>query len=306
MVSDHVAGDPMNEKIKWLKLTQAEIRRALKKYGIKVSRNIIRKLLKKHGFVKRKMQKKKSTCEFKNRDKQFKQINKLKKEFMKSNNPILSIDTKKKENLGNLYREGKVYCTEAQEVYDHDYKHLSTGTLIPHGVYDLKRNEALINLAAGKETAEFICDSIQKWWNRIGKKYYTNATEILIFCDSGGANSYRHNIFKVELQKLTNNIGLAIRICHYPPYASKWNPIEHKVFPHISRSMAGVKLETIDDAKALIENTKTTKGLNVIVNAAKKIYESGETAMKNALEEINLIRHKVLGELNYTVAPMVL
>lgn len=305
VISEHVAGDPMNEKIKWVKLTRHEISAAMKKLGISVSRNIVRKLLKKHGFVKRKMQRKTATGAFQDRDKQFCNIKKLKKAFMNSANPIISIDTKKKEKLGNLHRSGEVYCTQALETYDHDYAHLATGTLVPHGIYDMKRNEALINIGVKNETAKFICDSIKKWWNTIGIKHYEKATKILIYCDAGGANSYRHHVFKSALQDLSNAIGLSIRICHYPPYASKWNPIEHKVFPHVTRAMSGSKLESIDDAKALIKKTKTGTGLKVFVNTTRKIYKSGVKIAKDVLEKINITKHGQLGQLNYTIAPAV-
>lgn len=305
VVAEHVAGDPMNEKIKWLKITQSEIRASLKKHGINVGRNIVRKLLKKHGFSKRKIQKKKSTGEFKDRDKQFNQIQAIKEQFMVSSNPIISIDTKKKEKIGNLYRSGEVYCTQAIESYDHDYPYLAEEILVPHGIYDMQRNEAQINIGIKNETAAFVCDSIKKWWNRIGKKYYGDATEILILCDAGGANSYRHNVFKLALQNLVNTIGLPIRICHYPPYTSKWNPIEHRVFPHVSRAMAGVKLESIDDAKNLIKKTRTEAGLKVLVQETKKVYEKGIKVAKEALDKINITRHGDLGQLNYTVSPAV-
>lgn len=305
VISEHIAGDPMNEKIKWIKLTRHEISVAMKKLGISVSRNVVRKLLKKNGFVKRKIQRKTSTGEFQDRDKQFRNINKLKNAFMNSVNPIISIDTKKKEKLGNLHRPGEVYCTQALETYDHDYAHLATGTLVPHGIYDMKRNEAFINIGIKNETAEFVCDSIKKWWNTIGIKHYDKATKILIYCDSGGANSYRHHVFKLALQNLSNAISLSIRICHYPPYASKWNPIEHKVFPHVTRAMSGVKLESIDDTKKLIKKTKTKTGLKVLVNTTKKIYKSGVKIAKGALEKINITKHGQLGQLNYTIAPAV-
>jgi len=269
VIEDHIAGDPMNEEIKWIKLTRHEISVAMKKLGASVSRNIVKKLLKKHGFVKRKIQRKKATGQFADRDKQFANIKKAKAMFMDSENPILSIDTKKKEEIGNLHRNGEVYCTRALESYDHDYVHLSKGTIVPHGIYDIKRNESLINIGIKQETAEFICDSIKVWWKRCGEKYYPNATEILIYCDAGGANSYRHHVFKLALQKLANHISLPIRICHYPPYASKLNPIEHRVFPHVTRAMAGVKLNSIEEAKELIKNTKTKKGLKVLVNTTK-------------------------------------
>jgi hypothetical protein len=305
VISEHVAGDPMNEKIKWVKLTRHEISVTMKKMGISVSRNIVRKLLKKHGFVKRKMQRKTSTGEFQDRDKQFRNIKKLKNAFIKSVNPIISIDTKKKEKLGNLHRAGEVYCTQALETYDHDYAHLATGMLVPHGIYDMKRNEAFINIGVKNETADFVCDSIKKWWNTTGIKHDDKATKILIYCDSGGANSDRHHVFKLALQNLSNAIRLSIRMCHYPPYASKWNPIEHKVFPHVTRAMSGVKLESIDDAKDLIKKTKTKTGLKVLVSTTKKIYKIGVKIAKDAFEKINITKHGQLGKLNYTISPAV-
>ena len=295
----------MNEKIKWVKLTRHEISVAMRTLGISISRNIVRKLLKKHGFVKRKIQRKKATGEFVERNKQFANIESVKTVFMDSKNPILSMDTKKKEKIGNLHRNGEVYCTRALESYDHDYIHLSEGTIVPHGIYDIKRNEALINIGINHETAESVCDSVKIWWKKCGKKHYPNATEILIFCDSGGANSYRHHVFKVALQKLSNQISLPIRICHYPPYASKWNPIEHRVFPHVTRAMEGVTLNSIEDAKEMIKNTKTQKGLKVLVNTTKKIYQIGKKVTTEAIDKINIKRHGTLDKLNYTISPSV-
>ena len=305
-MEEHTAGDPMNEKIKWTKITRHQISVKMKDLGVDVSRNIVRKLLKAHGFVKRKIQRKTSTGEFRDRDKQFKNIEKIKKKYMKSGNPILSVDTKKKEKLGNLHRNGAVYCTQAVESYDHDYAHLSTGTIVPHGIYDIKRNEAWITIGSSNETAHFVCDSIKQWWNNLGKKRYPKANELLVFCDAGGANSYRHHIFKVSLQELSNKINLPIRICHYPPYASKWNPIEHKVFPHITRAMAGVKLQSIEDAKKLIKNTTTKTGLKVFVRESKKIYEKGIKLAKEIIDNVNIKKHGNLGQLNYTISPGVM
>lgn len=305
VISEHIAGDPMNDKIKWVKLPVRQISIAMKKKKIFIGKNIVRKLLKKHGFVKRKIQRKQATGQFKDRDDQFQHIEKIKAKYIKSGNPIISIDTKKKEKLGNLHRQGEVYCTQALESYDHDYAHLAEGTIVPHGIYDVKRNEALITIGTKNETAKFICDSMKNWWNQRGKKYYPTASEILVFCDAGGANSYRHHVFKSSLQTLANAIALPIRICHYPPYTSKWNPIEHRVFPHVTRAMAGVKLESVEDAKKLIKKTTTQTGLKVFVNVTKKVYEKGIKVSKEALEKINITRHGKLGQLNYTVAPTV-
>ena len=303
VISDHIAGDPMNDKIKWVKLTNAEIRKLLKKRGVSVGKHAIRTLLKKNKFVKRKMQRKKSTGKFKDRDLQFRKIEKIKKEFISLGNPVLSMDTKKKEDLGDLHRSGSVYCTSALEAHDHDYASLSEGKLIPHGIYDLQRNEALITIGIKNETAQFICDSLKRWWNQAGKKHYPQAKEILIYCDAGGGNSYRHHVFKFALQGLVNTIGMPIRICHYPPYTSKWNPIEHRVFPHVTRAMEGVPLQSIEQAKDLIKKTKTKTGLKVLVNISKKIYETGIKVTDTMLEKINIVKHGKLGQLNYTISP---
>lgn len=305
IIEPHVAGDPMNEKIKWVKLSRAEIREGMKKRGISINRNAIKKLLKKNGFVKRKIQRKKSTGEFKDRNKQFNNIEKLKTKFFHSKNPILSIDTKKKEKIGNLHRNGQVYCTQAIESYDHDYAHLSEMTVIPHGVYDMKRNEAFMNIGTGKETAEFVCDSVKKWWEHQGKSHYPDAKEILLLCDAGGANCYRHHVFKLALQNLANSIGLPIRISHYPPYSSKWNPIEHKVFPHVSRAMEGVKLESIESVKELIKKAKTKAGLKVFAQITRKVYKKKIFPIKSAIKKINIIKHGSLSQLNYTILPAV-
>ena len=219
VIDAHIAGDPMNEKIRWINLTRAEVSEQMCKHGIKVSRNIVRKLMKKHKLVKRKMQRKKPIGKSTDREEQFKNIISEKEIFMRSANPIISIDTKKKELIGgNLRRDGSVYCTQAIETSDHDYPHLADLKIAPHGIYDMKQNKAYINIGTSYETSEFICDSLKNWWQNHGKKEYPNAQEILIFCDAGGANSYRHNIFKVELQQLVNEINLPIKIVHYPPY----------------------------------------------------------------------------------------
>jgi hypothetical protein len=158
-------------------------------------------------------------------------------------NPIISVDSKKKEQLGNFYREGKIYTTETIEVNDHDFPSLAEGVVIPHGIYDMLKNEAIVNIGTSRDTSEFACDSIELWWRQNGKKAYPNATSILILMDGGGSNSSRHYIFKEDLQKLSNKLGIEIRIAHYPPYTSKWNPIEHRLFPHVTRAMQGVFLK---------------------------------------------------------------
>jgi len=294
----------MNEEIRWLKLTMQEISNLMELEGISISRNIVRKLLKAHKFVKRKMLGKIRCGDFEERAQQFDIIRVKLEQFKNSPNLILSMDTKRKEPLGRLYRPGKVYCTRAIEAYDHMNDSLIQGTIVPHGIYDLKKHKAYINIGTTHETAEFLCDSLKTWWETHGRKVYPYANEILIFCDSGGANSWRINVFKVELQKLCNILNIKITICHYPPYVSKWNPIEHRVFPHVSRAMEGVMLESHEQVQALIERATTKTGLKVTANIIKKAYNIGQVVSKKALDYINIKYDAVVPGLNYSISPL--
>jgi hypothetical protein len=305
VIDEHIAGDPMDENIRWLNLTLSEVSEKMQSFDINVSRNIVRKLMRKHKFVRRKIQRKKSIGTSVDREEQFENIAREKETFMASDNPVISIDTKKKEHVGgNLYRNGSVYCTKAIESSDHDYPYLADIKIAPHGIYDMKQNKAYINIGISYETAEFICDSLKHWWTHHGLNDYPNANTILIFCDAGGANSYRHKIFKVELQKLVTEINMPIKIVHYPPYTSKWNPIEHRVFPHITRAMAGVPLDTIDDAQNKIESAKTKTGLTVISNVIKNTYEKGKEVAKDYMTHLKIQFCESLPKLNYTIHPI--
>jgi len=305
VISEYIAGDPMNADIRWVKLSRSEISEKMASLGVKVSRKIVKSLLKKHKFVKRKMQRKKSAGKSVDREQQFKNIISEKEKFMNSNNPIISVDTKKKEHVGgNLHRDGSVYCTKAIEVSDHDYAHLADLKIAPHGIYDIKKNKAHINIGVSSETAEFICDSLKKWWVTSGKNDYPKANEILMFCDSGGANSYRHHIFKSEIQKLVNEINIPLKVVHYPPYASKWNPIEHRVFPHVTRALEGVPLNTVHEAKSRIESAKTKTGLTVTADIIQKTYEKGKKVAKHFMENLKIKFGDSVPKLNYTVYPM--
>ena len=235
-----------------------EIKAQLKEQGFEVGRRIVKKLLYKHHFKKRKIQRRRTMKHVANRNEQFEKIAQLKKDYAESLNPIVSIDAKKKEMLGDLYRSGTAYSKTEIQSYDHDFSPLSTGVAIPHGIYDLKKNTAHINIGTSHETSEFACDSIKKWWLEHGQQHYPNATSILMLMDGGGSNSRRRYVFKEGLQKLANDIGIEIRVAHYPPYTSKWNPIEHRVFPHVTRSMEGIMLKDHQMVKELIEKNKNT------------------------------------------------
>ena len=303
LLKDHTAGDLMDETRKWTNLTCAKIGSLLAEKGFKVSRNIVRKLLKKNDYVKRKALKKKAAGGHVNRNAQFERIAELRALYRAAGNPVVSVDSKKKEQIGNLFRESKIYTTETVELFDHDFPSLTEGVAVPHTLYDMERNEAYVNIGTSRDTSEFSCDSIRHWWYTYGILYYPLATSILMLMDGGGSNSSRHYIFKQDLQALAEEIGIEIRIAHYPPYTSKWNPIEHRVFPHITRAMSGMVLTSHLFMKELIENTTTKAGLKVFACIFNRIYETGRKIMEGFKESMRIVFDKHLGQWNYVAMP---
>jgi hypothetical protein len=304
IIHDHTAGDPMDDTIKWTNLSPKQLSRKMAEKGVTVGKKIVKNLLKKHGFKKRKALKNQTIGSCENRNEQFENIDSIRSLYLQNGNPIISMDSKKKELLGNLYREGHCYSTGIIEVYDHDFPYLADGAVIPHTLYDIKNNSALVNIGTSKDTSEFACDSIKLWWTSMGNKLYPNATSILILADGGGSNSSRHYIFKEDLQKLVDEIGIEIRMAHYPPYTSKWNPIEHRVFPHITRSMQGIILKSYDTVKELIDRTSTETGLKVYSNIITKQYETGRKYALDFKKNMRIIFDDFLGKWNYRAIPL--
>jgi hypothetical protein len=304
IVEAHTAGCPMNRDIKWTFLTQKEIVEKLAEKGINISEPIVSDLLKIHGFKKRKMNKSQTIKEVENRNAQFMNINELRRIYIDAGEPVVSVDTKKKEVLGSLYREGKVYSQTALEVYDHDFASLQTGLVVPHGIYDISNNHAFINIGSSRDTAEFFFDSMLHWWESYGKFQYPNASKLLIVCDGGGSNSSRHYVFKEAVHKLADKIGISVRIAHYPPYCSKYNPIEHRVFPHITRALSGVVLDNLKTVKQLIETrAKTRTGLETCANILDKVYETGKKASDFFMEKMPILFDEFLPRWNYKSMP---
>jgi hypothetical protein len=304
IVRDYTAGDPMKEEVLWTNLAHQDIATRLRACGMDVSVRIVKQLLRKHNFTKRKARKSLSTGENVDREAQFRRIAHVRAQYEAVGNPIISIDTKKKESLGLLYREGSVYTQEVIKVYDHDFPHLADGVAIPYAIYDLQRNKACVSLGTSKDTADFVCDSIKHWWLTQGRHDYPQATSILALADSGGSNSYRHYVFKEALQQLVAALGIEIRMAHYPPYASKWNPVEHRVFPHITRVLRGVILTSHEQVKRLIERTKTSTGLTVTAQIVTKVYQTGKKVAEGFKESMRILFDKELGKWNYRAVPL--
>ena len=237
------------------------------------------------------------------RNEQFENITRLRAEHAVTGNPMISMDTKKKEYLGNFHRAGYLYTQDILEVYDHDFRSFAEGVVIPHGIYDLQKNEGYINLGTSKDTGEFACDCLRNWWYNRGQIEYPQATSLLILCDGGGSNDSRHYLFKADLQQLADEIGIEIRIAHYPPYTSKYNPIEHRLFPHVTRACQGVILRSVEQVKQLVETTHTQQGLCVTAQILNKVYLTGRKVTKEFKKNMPIIFDDYLPKWNYRAIP---
>ncbi|MBW4421163.1 MAG: ISAzo13 family transposase [Myxacorys californica WJT36-NPBG1] len=205
--------------------------------------------------------------------------------------------------IGQLYREGQLYTQEAVKVFDHDWASLADGVAIPHGLYDLTDNVGYIQIGTSHDTSEFACDSIRYWWNTYGKVRYPRADSMLLLCDGGGSNSSRYYIFKQDLQALVNELGIEIRIAHYPPYTSKYNPIEHRLFPHVSRVCQGVIFESVQTVQELMATATTRTGLIVVTTILDKTYQTGRKVAQDFKSNMKIIFDEFLPQWNYTAQP---
>lgn len=237
------------------------------------------------------------------RNEQFENIGELSDQYIAEGNPVISIDTKKKEYIGNFYREGHLYTTGEVMTLDHDFNSYAEGVIIPHGIYDLSLNKGFINIGTSRDTSEFACDSLRNWWYGHGQYDYPEARELLIRCDGGGSNSSRHYIFKEDLYALANEIGIEIRVAHYPPYCSKYNPIEHRLFPHVTRACQGVIFKSVELVKALMSETKTKAGLSVMVDIIDKVYHTGRKVAADFKANMRIVFDDYLPKWNYTAVP---
>lgn len=224
------AGSPTDEWVYRISLKPWQIAAQFyQKHQIRVSHGVVKRLFKELVYAYRKPSKQLTTGSYGRRNEQFEIICSLVL-LMSLKSPVVSIDCKKKERLGNLYRDGKCYCTQTIRVYDHDYEYLTVGKVIAHGIYDLHTNTGYLSIGSSSETADFIIYNLLWWWREHGLHQYPDAKTILLLCYAGGANSYHHGIFKYKLLQSAQQTGLSVMVCHYPPYCSKWNPIEYRLF----------------------------------------------------------------------------
>lgn len=302
-IEGHKAGSPTDDKVYWISLKPWQIASLFyEQHHIHISHGVVKRLLKTLGYGYRKQTKQLATGSYAQRNEQFGIICSLIL-VMSLQSPVLSMDCKKKERLGNLYRAGKCYCTRAVKVYDHDYEHLSQGKVIPHGIYDVAANKGYLSIGSSSETADFILDNLLWWWWEHGIHQYPDARNILLLCDAGGANSYRHFIFKHRLQAFAKQTGLSVIVCHYPPYCSKWNPIEHRLFSQVHKAMEGVVFSDYSTVQNCIAHTSTKTGLTVVVRLNLKEYQTAIKIDKAQIDKSRIDYHTKIAELNYRIYP---
>lgn len=297
------AGDPEDEGVRWTDLSLSALADQLQEQGTPASPPTIQKWLEDDGLSRRKIAKSRPGGASADRDRQFERIACLRARYAETGDPVFSVDTKAKEHLGFLYRAGRVWTQQPQRAFDHDFPAWAEGVLIPHGIYDLRRNHGHINLGLSRDTSEFACDSFFRFWSRIGRHHSADATRMLWLCDAGGSNNYRHHIFKQDLQDLAGRIGLPIRVAHYPSYCSKFNPIDRRFFPHVARACRGVLFDSLATVQRLMRKTSTRTGLTATVDVIKKAYAKCRKVRDDFPQTTNIAFDALLPQWNYTAPP---
>ncbi len=306
IVREQTYGTP-TKILLWTTLSLRKIASELKvRYNIDVSQNVVSRALDALGYSKQKNQKNLQVGEqHPDRNAQFEFINNTANSFIKEGEPVISVDTKKKELVGNFKNEGAEYRKEkdARKVLDHDFPIPELGKVAPYGIYVLNDNTGFVNLGTDHDTAEFAAESIFRWWEIVGKNTFPNATKIYITADSGGSNGVRVHMWKYALQQFADRTGLEVHVSHYPSGTSKWNKVEHRLFCYISKNWQGKPLINIETIVSLISSTTTTKGLRVICKVDENRYELKRKVSDEEMKAINLERCETLGYWNYIIRP---
>jgi len=297
-------GDPMSP-LKWTSKSLIKITGELQQQGFQASTTVVRRILRED--LKYSLQGLKKTKEgakqHPDRDAQFQYLNQQCRDFQDRGQPVISVDAKKKELIGDFKNGGREWQPQGkpEPVRTHDFEDKELGKGIPYGVYDTSRNEGWVSVGVDHDTAEFAVSSIRNWWTQMGKTVYPDARELLITADAGGSNGYRPKLWKRELQKLADETGLTLTICHFPPGTSKWNKIEHRMFCHITANWRGRPLNSLEVIVNLIAGTTTQKGLNIQAALDLGAYEKGIQVSKEEMSKVQLKPAEFHGEWNYTI-----
>lgn len=304
LVEPFTRGDP-ESPLKWTCKSTRKLSDELKQRSFNVSHNLVARLLKENGYSLQALKKNLEGTEHPDRNSQFKYIYEKINEFRECGEPVISVDTKKRELVGNFKNGGREYHPKgaSPDVNGHDFENKELGHVCPYGIYDIGENQGFINLGIDRDTSEFAAASIRRWWFSMGNEVHPYAQKMLITADSGGSNGYRRKLWKMELQKLVNDINIPITVCHLPPGTSKWNKIEHRLFSFIAQNWRGKPLISHEVIINLIKATTTKKGLRVDCQLDQNQYQTGIKVTTKDIEKLNLVMHNFHGEWNYTIFP---
>lgn len=304
LVESDTRGDP-ESPLKWTTKSVARLTKELRKQGYKVCPMSVWRLLKKLGYNLRAISKENEGKQHPDRNAQFEHINRRILEMGEKGQPVISVDAKNKENVGNYANSGVEWCWPDRPLTagTHDFPNPIMPKAAPYGIFDVFRNDGWVSVGVSSDTAEFASNSIYSWWREMGRKAYPDATELLIIADSGGSNSNRGRLWKLCLQDLANRTGLTVYVCHFPPGTSKWNKIEHRMFSEISKNWRGRILESYQVVVECIKATKTNSGLKIKAKLDARQYETGIKVSDEEMESVNLFRDEFHGEWNYAVTP---
>jgi hypothetical protein len=304
LVDPVTRGDP-ESPLRWTTKSKAKLAEELRDQGHQISATTVGKLLHEMDYSLQAVRKEKEGDQHPDRNAQFEHINRQVQAFQKRGQPVVSVDTKKKELVGAFKNGGREWQTkgEPELVNVYDFRTPEVGKAIPYGVFDPARNEGWVSVGVDHDTADFAVNTLRTWWNRMGKRAYDGATELLVTADGGGSNASRSHRWKAELQDFADKTGLAVTVCHFPPGTSKWNKIEHRLFSQITQNWRGRPLVSHEAVVNLIANTTTKTGLRVRAKLDRRTYELGKKVPKDVMNALRIQRDDFHGEWNYTLLP---
>ncbi len=306
LVDPMTRGDPTSP-LRWTCKSRAKLTSALTKAGWRVSSTSVGRLLHELGYSLQSVRKSREGASHPDRNAQFEHINATADDFLQRKQPVVSVDTKSKELVGDFKNNGREWQPKGtpEKTLVHDFPQDASGKAIPYGVYDMARNEAWVNVGQDHDTPAFAVASIRRWWSAMGKRAYRDAQELLITADAGGSNGYRSRAWKHELQKFADETGLRVHVSHFPPGTSKWNKIEHRLFCHITQNWRGKPLRSFETIVDTIGSTRTASGLRVKAKLDKRKYPTGVVTTKAEMDALSLHAHEFRGEWNYELRPRV-
>ena len=302
LLKDNTAGDPMTG-IKWTRKTIRQLSRELRQKGIRVGRNTVRRLLKGQRYALRANHKRLTNAHNPDRDRQMRYIARQRRAFQKAGKPVLSVDAKKRELIGNFKNAGRTWRPQPLDVLETDFRSEAKGIALLYGIYDPSRNAGYMVIGVSHETAEFAVAAIRAWWLAVGRRVYPGQYHLLIQADDGGSNDSRSWLWKARLQNLADDYQLTITVTHFPAGASKWNPIEHRLFGFISLNWAGQPLVSYETMLKFIRTTRTATGLTCQARLDQTQYETGLKVSAQEKASINLKPHHIFPNWNYTIEP---